>query len=86
MDPQTRAAQIWLESHVPELGSYFMFTGRKVFCPHCGADVSIKSKVGMQDPDPASGNPNEVFKTSCQHEAIGEFSSGYDAEWIFWIE
>jgi len=38
----------------------------------------------MQDSDPASHNPYEVFKTSCQHEAIGEFSSK-DAEWNFWI-
>jgi len=85
MDEQTRAKQIWIENHAPKHDKYLSYYGQKVYCSHCGFYVTIMSRIGMKDPDPASQNPYEVFKTSCQHEAVGEFSSGYDAEWNFWI-
>lgn len=78
MDPQTRAKQIWIESHCEEPDPYFSYAGQKVYCPHCDRYVKIVTKIKDQE-------EFSEFKTSCGHDAHGSFSDGYDAEWCFWI-
>lgn len=82
MDEQTRAYQIWLESHSEEPDPYYSYTGQKVSCPRCNKYVSIVSKT--RDLENENSHIAE-FKTSCKHVAYGVFSDGYDAEWCFWI-
>jgi len=85
MDKETREKQIFLESHIPEHSAYESYWGHKVFCPHCNTMVFIRENKGLRNHDPSEFDYTEVFTTSCDHSAFGEFSP-YDSEWNFWIE